>query len=83
MSLHCVSYYFWAGITTDVLFPFIPGLLTVGQHVAIGTAVDKFHVFPHLLLYIFPFRGTSLETFFSKLSLYFLFVCLLVFYDTY
>lgn len=34
MSLHCVLYYFWAGITADMLVPSAPMLLGVGQHVA-------------------------------------------------
>lgn len=56
----------------DVLLPFLPVLLTVGQHVAIGTAIDEFHVCFLILLRIFPFCGTSLATFLPKLFLFFI-----------
>lgn len=79
MSLHCVLYYFWAGIITDVLFPSVPVCLTVGQRVAIGTAVDQFHMcFLILFLWVFPFVEFLLAHFFLSW-----FCSLFFYYDTY
>ena len=75
MSLHYVFYYFWAGVITGVLFPSVPVLLTFGQRVAIGKAVDNFHMcFLVFLLSVFPLWSFSWRI--SKLFLFFIFFLL-------
>lgn len=70
----CIVFYIISGQQSLLMcyFPFVPVLLTVGQHVAISTAVAKFHVCFLISLHIFPFCGTSLATFLFKLFLFFI-----------